>query len=170
MDPWLYYIVCINARPYDCRQRHCIQHPSTLWPKQRGRPGSRRRTWPINTLNTGCNRCNWVRAQRHCNRHPALNSIVCAGRWLCFSPTNIKRFAAIAICSGISCPKSKSIPDLRSGSRSHHFVLLVMFGVALVLVLLQYSGADTAVSTHISLLAALILLTPGVLIAAPTER
>jgi serine/threonine protein kinase len=49
-------------------------------------------------------------------------------------------------------------------------VLLVMFGAALVLVLLQYSGADTDVLKHIYLLVALILLIQGVLIAAQTER
>ena len=52
----------------------------------------------------------------------------------------------------------------------NRIVLLVMFGAALVLVLLQYSGADTDVPKHIYLLLALILLIQGVLIAAQTER
>jgi serine/threonine protein kinase len=49
-------------------------------------------------------------------------------------------------------------------------ILLAVFGVAVVCVFLQYSGADTDVPKHIYLLIALILLIQGVLIAAQTER
>jgi len=59
---------------------------------------------------------------------------------------------------------------MRPHTLINRIILLVMFGVALVLVLLQYSGADTDVSKHIYLLVALILLIQGVLIAAQTER
>lgn len=58
----------------------------------------------------------------------------------------------------------------RPSNLADRIVLLVMFGAALVLVLLQYSGADTDVLKHIYLLIALILLIQGVLIAAQTER
>jgi serine/threonine protein kinase len=58
----------------------------------------------------------------------------------------------------------------RPSNLADRVVLLVMFGAALVLVLLQYSGADTDVLKHIYLLVALILLIQGVLIAAQTER
>ncbi len=49
-------------------------------------------------------------------------------------------------------------------------VLLVVFGAAAVLALLQYSSADADTSKHIFLLVALILLIQGILIAARTER
>ena len=49
-------------------------------------------------------------------------------------------------------------------------VLLVVFGAAAVLALLQYSSADIETSKHIYLLIALILLIQGILIAARTER
>jgi serine/threonine protein kinase len=58
----------------------------------------------------------------------------------------------------------------RPSNLADRIVLLVIFGAALVLVLLQYSGADTDVLKHIYLLIALILLIQGVLIAAQTER
>ena len=59
---------------------------------------------------------------------------------------------------------------MRPHTLINRIILLVMFGVALVLVLLQYSALDTDVSKHIYLLIALILLIQGVLIAAQTER
>jgi serine/threonine protein kinase len=60
--------------------------------------------------------------------------------------------------------------SMRPNTLINRIVLLVIFGVALVLVLLQYSATDTDVLKHIYLLIALILLIQGVLIAAQTER
>ncbi len=49
-------------------------------------------------------------------------------------------------------------------------ILLVIFGLAGICALLQYSGTDTDVAKHIYLLILLILLIQGVLIAVQTER
>ncbi|MGZ3627972.1 MAG: serine/threonine protein kinase [Ktedonobacteraceae bacterium] len=49
-------------------------------------------------------------------------------------------------------------------------ILFVVFGVAGICALLQYSGADSDISKHIYLLILLILLIQGVLIAVQTER
>ena len=59
---------------------------------------------------------------------------------------------------------------MRPQTLINRIILIGMFGVALILVLLQYSGGDTDVLKHIFLLIALILLIQGVLIAAQTER
>jgi len=50
------------------------------------------------------------------------------------------------------------------------FILFVVFGVAGICALLQYSGADSDISKHLYLLMLLILLIQGVLIAVQTER